>query len=505
MIYKNIKPLDEHNNKLLNAVHPSDWVNPTPDGVYNMVVIGAGSAGLISSIITASLGGKVALIERDMMGGDCLNVGCVPSKGLIRSAKFAHDTKYAHELGFTDGKVSADDFAKVMERMRKIRATISKNDSAERYSSLGVEVYIGDAKFVSKDSIEVGGQILKFKKAVIATGGRAVKPDIDGLEEAGYLTNENVFDLTELPNDLLVIGGGPIGCELAQAFSRFGSNVYIVQRSTFLPYEDSEASKILEDVFKNEGIKTYQHAGVTKVEKLDNGRKRATIKVGDKLEIVEVDEILIGAGRTPNVEGIGLDVAGVEYDTRRGVFVDDNLRTTNPSVYAAGDCCLTWKFTHSADMAAQIVVQNALFKGRKKWSSVIMPWCTYTAPEIAHVGMYDYDAEKAGIEIETFKFELDENDRALLDGESNGFVKVSVKKGSDKIIGATIVASHAGDMISMITMAMNNGLGLSKLANFIYPYPTQSDAIKRVATQYNKTKLTPFVAKLLKGWLNFTR
>ncbi len=504
MIYKEIKPLDEFNKQLISAVHPTGWKNPTPDGVYNMVVIGGGSAGLISAIITASLGGKVALIERDMMGGDCLNVGCVPSKALIRSARYAHEQRNAHEYGYTPSEVSADDFPKVMERMRKIRAEISKNDSAERYASLGVDVYIGDAKYISRDSVEVGGQVLKFKKSVIATGARAVALDIEGLEDAGYLTNENIFDLEQLPKDLLVIGGGPIGCELAQAFSRFGSNVYIVQNDKFLQNEDADASAILEQQFACEGIKTFLYAGVTKVEKLASGRKQVLIKAENE-HVIEVDEILIGVGRAPNVEGIGLEVAGVEYDARRGVIVDDNLRTTNKNIYAAGDCCLMWKFTHSADMAAQIVVQNALFMGRKKWSNIIMPWCTYTSPEIAHVGMYDKDAEKTGIAIDTFKFALDENDRALLDSESDGFVKISVQKGTDKIVGATIVAHHAGEMISMITMAMNNGLGLSKLGNFIYPYPTQADAIKRVATQYNKTKLTPLVAKLLKGWLGYTR
>jgi pyruvate/2-oxoglutarate dehydrogenase complex dihydrolipoamide dehydrogenase (E3) component len=502
---KGIHPNDVHNQKLVNNVHPGNWSNPTPEPMYNMVVVGAGTAGLISAIATASLGGKVALIERHLLGGDCLNVGCVPSKSLIRPARLAAEMRNADKFGLSSTPVSRDDFPKVMERLRRIRADISKNDSVERYSELGVDVFLGNGVFKSATSIEVEGKILNFRKAVVATGARAWHPTIPGLEEIGFLTNESVFNLTSLPEHLLVIGGGPIGCELAQAFRRLGAKVTIVQNDRFLPNEDEDASRILADVFRREGIQVLLHANTLKAEQTESGRKKVVVEVSGKTVEIEADEILIGAGRVPNVEGIGLDVAGVEYDSRKGVIVNDYLRTTNKNIYAAGDCCMAWKFTHAADAAAQIVVQNALFKGRKKLSSLTMPWCTYTDPEIAHVGMYEKDARAKGMDTEFFKFEMAENDRALADGEETGFVKVMVKKGSDRILGATIVSAHAGEMISEITTAMSSGIGLGKLAGIIHPYPTQADAIRRVAGLYNKNRLTPKVAKVLKWWLKFQR
>ncbi len=498
-----LQPNDENNQKLLANVHPNNWQNPTPEPMYNLVVIGAGVAGLISAIATATLGGKVALIEQNLMGGDCLNVGCVPSKSLIRPSILAAEMKNATDFGLSPQNVSGDDFPKVMRRLRKIRANISKNDSVQRYSDLGVDVFLGKGVFKSPNLVEVNGKILNFRKAVIATGARAMCPNIPGLEEAGFLTNETVFNLTSLPKQLLVIGGGPIGCELAQAFCRLGSEVIIIQNNRFLPLEDEEATTILSEVFNKEGIRVLLNANTLKVEKTESGLKKVTVEQnGQNLEF-EAEQILIGAGRIPNVEGMGLESALVKYDLRKGVIVDDKLRTTNKKIYAAGDCCMAWKFTHAADAAAQIVVQNALFKGRKKLSSLIMPWCTYTDPEIAHVGMYEKDAIAKGLEVESFKFEMSENDRALTDGEQLGFVKVMVKKGTDQILGATIICTHAGEMISEITTAMHTKTGLGKLAGVIHPYPTKADAIRRVAGLYNKTRLTPKIAKILKWWLKF--
>lgn len=502
---KGIHPNDVYNQKLINNVHPGNWNNPTPEPMYNMVVIGAGTAGLISAIATASLGGKVALIERHLMGGDCLNVGCVPSKSLIRPARLAAEMRNADEFGLSPSLVSQDDFPKVMERLRRIRADISKNDSVQRYAELGVDVFLGNGVFKSASFIEVEGEILHFRKAVVATGARAWHPTIPGLEDIGFLTNETVFNLTSLPKHLLVIGGGPIGCEMAQAFRRLGAKVTIIQNDRFLPNEDEDASRILAEVFRSEGIEVLLHANTLKAEKTESGRKKVVVEVSGKNFEIEADEILIGAGRIPNVEGMGLDAAGIEYDLHKGIKVNDNLRTTNKNVYAAGDCCMAWKFTHAADAAAQIVVQNALFKGRKKLSSLIMPWCTYTDPEIAHVGIYERDARAKKIAVDFFTFEMSENDRALADGEGVGFVKVMVKKGTDRILGATIVSAHAGEMISEITTAMNSGIGLGKLAGVIHPYPTQAEAIKRVAGLYNKTRLTPTVARLLKWWLKIQR
>lgn len=499
----NLYPIDTYNQELINNVHPQTWQNPKPQPKYNLVVIGAGTAGLISAIATASLGGKVALIEKHLMGGDCLNVGCVPSKALISAAKVAYELHHASKFGFQDQSISEESFGKVMERLRKVRAEISKNDSAKRYSDLGVDIFIGEGKFTGKNTVQVGNDVLYFSKAVVATGARAGVPPIPGIQSIDFLTNESIFNLTERPKHLIVIGGGPIGCELAQSFKRLGSKVSIIQDLTFLPMEDPDASSILEEVFKNEGIDVYLNAKITQVEPGNYNEKLISVESNGKKVVLNGTHVLVSAGRTPNVEYIGLDTVGVEFDKRFGVKVDDNLRTTNKNIFAAGDCCMRWKFTHAADQAAQIVVQNALFKGSKKLSTLNMPWCTYTQPEIAHVGWYERDAKENHIPVDFFKFDMSENDRAIAEGKTNGFVKVMVKKGTDQILGATIVASNAGDMISEISTAMAAKMGLGALSKVIHPYPTQAEAIKRVAGMYNKTRLTPFVAKLFKKWLNF--
>ncbi|QBG48726.1 mercuric reductase [Verrucomicrobia bacterium S94] len=498
------EPKDQYNKRLIENVHPLNWRNPVPDGIYNLVVVGAGTAGLISAIGTAGLGGKVALIERHLMGGDCLNIGCVPSKALIAPSHLAAKMRRAAEFGLTASEVSEGDFPKVMERLRKIRAEISVNDSAQRYSGKGVDLFFGEGKFTGRNTIEVNGQTLTFRKAVIATGARARHPEIVGLDDAGFLTNETVFNLTERPEHLIVIGGGPIGCELAQAFRRLGSQVTIIEKSRFLPREDPEASAILAESFRRDGIEVLPDSEVTGVSQ-EGGNKRIHLIRNGTASTLEGDQILIGAGRVPNVKNLGLEKAGIAFDERVGIKVNDYLRTTNPRVFAAGDCCMSWKFTHAADVAAQMVIQNALFGGRKKWSDVNMVWCTYTDPEIAHVGMYEHEAEKKGIKTGSYKFEMAENDRAQAEGETVGFVKVVVKKGTDKILGATIVAAHAGEMISEISVAMAAGMGLGKIGRVIHPYPTQSEAIKRVAGLYNQTRLTPTLTKLMRVWFRFAR
>lgn len=499
-----IRPCDTHNERLVTNVHPPDWRQPAPEPMYNLVVIGAGTAGLISAVGCAALGGKVALVERHLMGGDCLNVGCVPSKCLIRSSRAAGEMAAAARFGLTPHLAAPSDFPAVMERLRRLRAGISQNDSARRYSEMGVHVFFGEAAFAGRNTVTVGDLRLSFKKAIIAAGARAVRPDIPGLDQAGFLTNETVFNLTELPRRLVVIGGGPIGCELAQAFRRLGSEVTIVQHTRFLPREDPEASALLARVFAREGIRVVPDARPVCVEKTDSGRL-VTVRTGEGEQILEADEILIGAGRHPNLEGLDLEKAGVAYDPRRGVRVDDFLRTTNAAIFAAGDICMDWKFTHAADAAARIAVQNALFRGRKRLSALNMPWCTYTDPEIAHVGLSAAEAQARGMAVDTYKAAMGEVDRAIADGETEGFVKVLVKKGTDRIIGATIVAAHAGDLISEITVAMAGNLGLKTLADVIHPYPTQAEAVRRVAAAYNRTRLTPRVAALLKWWLKWQR
>ncbi len=503
-----LAPWDEHNQSLAANVHPSDWVNPKPTGKYNLVVIGAGTAGLITAAGAAGLGAKVALIERHLMGGDCLNVGCVPSKSLIRSARAAKDARDGERFGIRINGTVEVDFPAVMERLRKIRADISPVDSAKRFRELGVDVFIGDGRFDDANTVSVNGEKLKFSKAVIATGARAVEPAIDGLKEAGFLTNENVFNLTELPRRLAVIGAGPIGCELAQAFALLGSEVTLIHnKAHILDREDPDAAAIVQEELVRDGVKLVLNARTKQVKRSDGGKVLYYDNGGT--ESVEVDEILVGAGRAPNVQGLNLEGVGVKFSERKGVEVDDFLQTTNPNVYAAGDVCMTWKFTHAADFAARIVIQNALFsvlgQGRKKLSSLTMPWVTFTDPEIAHVGWYEHEAVQSGIEIDTWTRSFEHVDRAITDGETNGLVKILTRKGTDEILGATIVARHAGEMISEISTAMAGKVGLGRLASVIHPYPTQANAIRKCGDQFNKTRLTSTVKSLMATWLSWRR
>jgi pyruvate/2-oxoglutarate dehydrogenase complex dihydrolipoamide dehydrogenase (E3) component len=498
----NVLPMDEHNQKLVNYVHPADWVNPPPQDCYDLVVIGAGTAGLVVAAGAAGLdiGLKVALVEKHLMGGDCLNFGCVPSKCVIRSSRIIGEIQKAQKLGINipDTRV---DFATVMTRMRQIRADISHHDSVQRFQKLGIDVFLGSASFLRQNAVEVGEKTLHYKKAVIATGARAAHPDIPGLEAAGFCTNETIFSLTELPSRLAIIGGGPIGCELAQAFSRLGSQVILLHNhSHLLNKEDPEAAAIIQNNFLGEGMQLILSAQIQRVTKNENGKTLEYTSNGQGGTIT-VDEILVGAGREPNVSGLNLEAVGVEYDSRRGIKVNDYLQTTNPKIYAAGDICMDWKFTHAADAAARIVIKNTLFSpfglGRYKLSNLVMPWVTYTDPEIAHVGLDETQAQARGFSTNTIKIPLSIVDRALADGETEGFLKIIHQKGSDQILGATIVATHAGEMISEITTAIVGKIGLSKLSSVIHPYPTQAEAIKKAADGYRRTLLTPNSKKFL--------
>jgi pyruvate/2-oxoglutarate dehydrogenase complex dihydrolipoamide dehydrogenase (E3) component len=503
-------PDDEHNRTLIRNVHPPDWANPEPARRYNLVVIGAGTAGLVTSAIAAAMGAKVALIERHLMGGDCLNVGCVPSKGLIRASRAWAEIRHAAEFGiWIPGGVKYD-FGAAMARMRKLRARISYADSAQRYKNMGVDVFIGEGRFTAPDAIEVGGKTLKFSKAAICTGARAAALPIPGLMETGFLTNETVFTLTELPRRMAVIGGGPVGCELAQAFCRFGGEVSLFERmGRILSREDADAAKIVLEQMEKDGVFFVFQSQVTRVE-VRGGEKVIHYQSNGEVKELAVDEILLGIGRVPNVEGLGLEKADVEYDSKAGVKVNNKLQTANPRIFAAGDVCFPFKFTHTADALSQIVIQNALFPhpfglGYATTDSLIISWCTYTQPEIAHVGMYEADAKAKGIDIETFTFKLDDVDRAILDGEDQGFARVHVRKGTDKILGATIVAAHAGDLISEFTLAMQAGAGLATITRTIYPYPTQAEVIKKVANTWRKNALTEGKKKILHRWFAWTR
>lgn len=502
-----IAPADEHNKTLIDHVHPSDWTNPTPDGRYNLVVIGAGTAGLVTAAGAAGLGAKVALIERHLMGGDCLNVGCVPSKGIISAARVAETIRNAGDFGI-DVDSSRVDFGKVMERMRKLRAGIAHVDSAARFRDLGVDVYLGDGKFTSGTTIEVAGQTLTYSKAVIATGAKAFVPPIPGLTEAGFLTNENVFELTELPQRLIVVGGGPIGSEMAQTFARFGSEVIQVEKSAHvLSNDDAEAAAVVQEAMQLSGVIQLLNSEIERVETAGD-KKIAYIKTPEGVREETVDHILIGAGRVPNVN-LNLEAAGVKYSERHGVEVDDYLRTSNPNIFAAGDIASKYKFTHAADFLARAVIQNALVAsvikvgGWKKASDLVVPWATYTTPELAHVGKTEEQAKKDGIETDVYKVSFEHLDRAILDGDTEGFVKIVTKKGTDEIIGGTIVSERAGDMIGEITLAIQKKIGLGSIASVIHPYPTVGEAIRKAGDLYNKTRLTPTAAKAFK-WL-FTK
>jgi len=501
----NILPDTPENRVLTANVHPSDWVNPEPAPCYNLVVVGAGTAGLICAAGAAGLGAKVALIERHLMGGDCLNVGCVPSKGVIRASRAFHDAHNSTEFGIIDGTNLRFDFGTAMERMRRLRADISHHDSARRFrDELGIDVFIGQGSFSGLDTVEVAGRTLRFKKAAVCTGARAAAPPIPGLEEAGYLTNETVFSLTELPQRLAVIGAGPIGCELAQAFARFGCRVTLLELGPhILGREDSDAAEILHNTFVREGINLQLGIKITEVGTCGSD-KVLHLERDDKRIDLTVDAILVGVGRAPNLEGLGLEKAGINFD-RSGVTVNDTLQTSNPNVYAAGDICFPFKFTHTADALARILIANALFMGRQKASALTIPWCTYTDPEIAHVGMYEGDAKENGIDVTTLTVPLSDIDRAVLDGETEGFARVHLRKGTDKILGATIVARHAGEMINEFSLAITSGLGISAIGKTIHPYPTQAEVVKKLADMYNRTRLTPFVRKILAGWLTWQR
>jgi pyruvate/2-oxoglutarate dehydrogenase complex dihydrolipoamide dehydrogenase (E3) component len=497
-----VLPDDAHNRALVANVHPPDWVNPEPAERYHLVVIGAGTAGLVSAAGAVGLGARVALVERELMGGDCLNVGCVPSKALLRCARAAADVRDARAFGVEVPPGVRVNFPAIMERMRRLRADISPHDSAARFRSLGVDVFLGEARFSARDAVTVGEKILRFSRAVIATGARAARPPITGLDEVGYLTNETVFTLTELPRRLAVIGGGPIGCELAQAFARFGAEVTLVgSRPQLLPREEREVAALVEVALRHDGVRLRLGATVRAVER-QGAEKVLRVEGGEPGE-VRADAILVGVGRAPNVAGLGLETAGVAYDTSKGVLVNDRLRTSNRRIFAAGDVCSRFQFTHAADAMARIVIRNALFLGRARASALTIPWCTYTDPEVAHVGLYEQEAKARGLAVQTFTQELSGVDRAILDGETDGFVKVHVKAGTSQILGATVVARHAGEMISELTLALSQRLGLGALAETIHPYPTQAEAIKKVGDAYQRTRLTAFVKWLLGKWLKW--
>ncbi len=494
-----VAPLDEHNARLVANVHPPDWRNPAPRARYHLVVIGAGTAGLVTAAGAAGLGARVALIERHLMGGDCLNVGCVPSKAVIAAARAWHGARTAAARFGGPETTDAGDFGPAMERMRRLRADLSMVDSAQRFTGLGVDVFLGEARFSAPDRITVGDTVLRFRRAVIATGARAAVPPIPGLGEAGYYTNETIFSLTERPEHLIVLGAGPIGCELAQAFARLGSRVTVVARGDrILSRDDPDAARIVETSLRADGVSLEFGTQVRRVERMAGGLR--VHLAGGAGGAAVGDALLVAAGRAPNVEDLGLEAAGVSLG-ERGVIVDDRLRTTNRRVYAIGDVSSRYQFTHVADFHARLVIANALFFGRGRASRLVIPWTTYTSPEVAQVGLTPKEAERQGVAIETLTVPLSHVDRAVLVGDTDGFVRVHLRRGSDRLAGVTVVAPDAGDLIAEATLAMTNGLGLSAVGRTIHPYPTIAEAYRKAADLRRRQKLTPLAKRILGLWL----
>jgi pyruvate/2-oxoglutarate dehydrogenase complex dihydrolipoamide dehydrogenase (E3) component len=486
---------ERHDEQWLRLVAPPDWSNPAPRSRYDLVVIGGGTAGLVSAAGAAGLGATVALVERHRLGGDCLNTGCVPSKALLRSAR-----------------ERPADFGAAMERMRRLRSEIAVHDSAPRFQGLGVDVFLGAARFTGPDRIEVapsaahapggGAATLRFRRAIVATGSRPAVPAIPGLAEAGFLTSETVWDLRAPPPRLAVLGGGPIGCELAQAFARFGARVVLFEAEpVILPRDDPDASAIVAGALRRDGVELWTGRSIVRIEA---GAGSAVVHAaGPDSGAREVDSVLVAAGRAPNVEELGLAEAGIAFDAKRGIEVDEGLRTTNRRVYAAGDVCARLRFTHVADAHARIAIRNALFPGRSRFDDRRVPWCTFTDPEVAHVGHTLVTAARDGIRVRTFTQPFADVDRAVLDGETEGFARVHVKEGSDAIVGATVVGRHAGETISEIALAMAAGWGLGRLSGVVHPYPTRAEALRKLGDACRRTRLTPRARRLIERWLRW--
>ncbi len=477
-------------------VSPENWTNPAPKDKYDLVVIGAGTGGLVTSAIAAALGARVALIERHFMGGDCLNVGCVPSKALLRASRAWADAK-SGRFGAPQARGDGD-FAAAMEHMRRSRANISAVDSAERYRRMGIDLFFGQARFKAGDQIAVEDAVLRFRRAVIATGSSPAVPPIAGLSETPFLTNETIFDLQTRPRHLLVIGGGPIGCELAQAFRRLGANVTILERGErILAKDDVDAAAVLARALASDGVDI--RTGV-ELESVSGSGADVVVRLRGGEE-ARGDSIFVAGGRTPNTQDLDLERGEIHFD-KKGVTIDQRLRTSNHNVYAVGDVAGSYQFTHVADAHARMVVRNALFFGRQRIDDLVVPWCTYTSPELAHVGTSaDQLANVKG--LRTITIPLDEVDRARLEGDAEGFFRVHFV--GNKIVAATMVADRAGDIITVMGAAMSNGLGLPALGKTIFPYPTEAEALRKGADAARRASLTPGRQRLLRKFFRLFR
>ncbi len=475
MSVPSIRPFDAPNRRTIAQGHPTDWRPPRPKDVYELVVVGGGPCGLTAAITAAKAGHTVALAERNLTGGTCVNFGCTPSKSLLRAARAVFQARDGEKFGYTLGAAPRVDFTAVMTRVREMRAFSSSFDAVGVAAGAGIDVFLGDARFVGRDTVEVDGRRLRFEKALIATGSGPAAPNIPGLAAARYLTNETVFELTELPRRLVCLGAGVANCDLAQAFRRLGSEVDLVgSAQRLLAAEAPEASEVVSKRLAAEGVRLHLGVRGTKV---DGGQQRLGLSDGSELAY---DALLVAAGRRVNVDGMGLEVAGVRFSPA-GIETDDQLRTTNPAVYAAGDVAVREKYTHAGIATAKLAVANALDGAGQRVSDLVIPHCTYTDPEVAQVGITPPGAKEQGIAIEVHRLDLAKVERAVIDGEADGFVALYTHNGV--IVGATFVAAHAGESLPLLTLAVAQRMTPASLATVIACYPTQVEAIQRVAAQ----------------------
>jgi pyruvate/2-oxoglutarate dehydrogenase complex dihydrolipoamide dehydrogenase (E3) component len=495
--------LEDADEGLDRLVRPDGWQNPQSRALYDLVVIGGGTAGLVSAVGAAGLGARVALIERKRLGGDCLNTGCVPSKAILRTARAVGEIRRAPDLGIHVGRFDVD-FGAVMHRMRQRRAQLAPNDSADRMTRLGIDLFFGTASFRSSRELALGQTLLRFRRAVIATGSRPTVPSIEGLDNTPHLTNETVFGLTERPARLLTIGAGPIGCELSQAFARLGSQVVLFdQGPRVLPKDDPDGSAVVQRALIDDGVQLELATAIRRVSQ----RGEAVVVCFKRSpnhpdEEIEGDRLLIATGRTPDVSGLDIERAGIQAGAT-GLVVDDRLRTSNRRVYAAGDVCSRFKFTHAADAMARIAIQNALFFGRRKASALTIPWCTYTDPQIAHVGWSPGSAHPRPEHVQTITVPLAEVDRSVLDDETGGFLRVHHRRG--RVLGCTIVSSQAGDLIGLAGNLIGRRADIAELSSTIFPYPTQAEAYRRAGDAYRRTRLTPRVRRAFERYFALAR
>ncbi|MEO8277649.1 MAG: mercuric reductase [Thermoanaerobaculia bacterium] len=481
-----VLPLDGHNQRLVDNLHPASWTQPEPAPVYHLVVLGGGAAGLSAAMRAAALGARVAVVERHLLGGCSLNSGCIPSKALLRAARVVSAARHAADFGGR-GTAEASDFGAAMDRVRRVRAEVSAARSAWRLRDLGIDVFLGEGRFTGSDALSVADRTLRFRRALVATGTRPSAPDLEGLADIGYLTSDNVFSLTDLPRRLAIVGGGPLGCELAQSFARFGSQVTLFLRDHhLLPAEDEACAAIIHRALEADGVRIVTGARLIAVRRPQRS-KVLHFELDGHQHQLPADELLVATGRSANVQGLGLENASVAFSPR-GIEVDDQLRTANPRIFACGDVASNLRQTHLSEAQAKIVVENALFGGRRRVSDLVVPRCTFTHPELAQVGASEAELTARGVRFRTLEVALDEDDRVRVDGAPPGRMKLIYRQGSDRLLGATIVADHAGETIGELVVAIQNGIGLARLAATIHAYPTHSTALTRAAEAWENAQ-----------------